>query len=59
MHQVELYGILYRSNMKYWIWIENASQRILMQNNVGSDMGEEFIKKEGDIVIIFNFEIKK
>ena len=59
MHQVELYGLIFRGNMKLWIWIENASQRILMQNNIGSDMSEEFIKKEGDIIIIFNFEIKK
>ena len=58
MHQVELYGILYRGQQLIFVYLSEATGRILVQDTIYGDY-VPISRQQGDLLLVFNFEIKK
>ena len=54
---MRLVGLIFRNNDIIWLWVKESSERILMQNSIGVDKYIALNRKEGDILIKFDFTL--
>ena len=47
------YGILFRSNIKIWLWVNECSEVILMQNVIGVNEYTVYKEEKNDILVKF------